>query len=248
MTTSASVPATNPSPRAALADGAQRLGIALSGEQLDRFDQYAALLAAGKAAFNLTALTDPLDVAIKHFLDALTVLSLLPPGPLWVIDVGSGAGFPGLPLKIVRPELRLTLLEATGKKASWMGRTAEALGLSGVEAIAERAETLGHDAHHRQRYDVAVARAVAPFPVLCELALPFVQAGGHLIAQKTTNALEAEVPGAKQALKTLGARLQQVQHVSLPELPNRILIVVEQTGQVPTPYPRRPGLPAKRPL
>src|ERR687886_448505 len=126
--------------QAALAEGAEALRGRLSRAKLDQFARYSALLQEGKRAINLTALVDPVDIAVKHFVDALTVLAVLPEGPLRLVDVGTGAGFPGLPLKIARPDLTATLVEATGKNAGWVRQTAAALGLSGVEVVAARAE------------------------------------------------------------------------------------------------------------
>lgn len=236
-----------------LAQGAGALGTPLSPTQLDRFEVYATLIQQGKQEANLTALTDPIDVVVKHFLDSLTVLVALPathsrPGGLHLIDVGTGAGFPGLPLKIARPELHVTLLEATAKKAQWLQRTVERLGVLDVTVPAARAEQLGRHPAHRGRYDVATARAVAPLSVLCELCLPFVQPGGLFIAQKTTAGASAEVPDAERALGALGARVREVRNVELPRLPNRVLVIIEQLTPVPVTYPRRDGVPAKRPL
>jgi 16S rRNA (guanine527-N7)-methyltransferase len=240
------------SPREILANGARVLGVPLTPAQLDTFEAYAARLAAGRAAFNLTALTDPIDVALKHFVDSLTVVPALPPvapdGALRLIDVGSGAGFPGLPVKIARPDVRLTLVEATAKKADWLRLTAEALGMRGVQVCAVRAEDLGRDPAHRAQYGVVTARAVAHLAVLFELCLPFLRRGGILIAQKTVRGAADELPAAQKALTILQGRLREVRAVSHPDLPNRALVVVEQMGAVPREYPRRAGMPAKKPL
>ncbi|HXI14865.1 MAG TPA: 16S rRNA (guanine(527)-N(7))-methyltransferase RsmG [Chloroflexota bacterium] len=235
-------------PRERLASGARALGITLSQDQLDHFDAYAAALEVGSRRFNLTAVTDPVQVAEKHFLDSLTVLSVLPRGALHLIDVGTGAGFPGLALKIARPEISVTLLEATGKKVAWLRETVEMLGLGGLETLAERSEALAHDPIHRGRYDIVTARAVAPLAVLCELCLPFLRPGGRFIAQKSASGAEFETPAARRALSVLGGRVAEVRKVNHAALPNRVLVVIEQNGAVPSAYPRRPGLPAKQPL
>jgi 16S rRNA (guanine527-N7)-methyltransferase len=234
--------------RAHLSSGAEALGVPLTDSQLDAFASYATLLASGRRAFSLTTLSDPIDVADKHFLDSLTVLRALPAGPLDLLDVGSGAGLPGIPLKLVRPELRVTLLEATGKKVTWLKQTIAALDLEETYAIAERAETLAHSREHRASYDVVVARAVAALPALLELCLPFVRPGGLFIAQKTTIGLEAELPAASRALSLFGGRFREIMRINHPALPNRALVLFEQPKPVPPAYPRRPGMPVKRPL
>jgi 16S rRNA (guanine527-N7)-methyltransferase len=234
--------------RAALVAGATRLGLSLTPAQLDRFDQYAFLLREGKRSLSLTALVDPVDVAVKHFLDSLSVLPLLPPGRRRLVDVGTGAGFPGVPLVLARPELQAVLIEATAKKAEWVARTLARLGVEGTSVLAARAEDVAHDPAHRGRYDVAVARAVAPFAVLCELCLPFLTPGGRFVAQKGVAGAAVEVPAASRALSLLGGSLVEVRPVDLPGLPNRVLVVVDQERPAPEPYPRRPGMPAKRPL
>ena len=233
---------------AALVRGAAALGIPLAAAQLGQFDALSDRLREGKRAFNLTALSDPFDIAVKHFVDALTVLTVLPAAARRLIDVGTGAGFPGLPLKIARPELDVTLLEATAKKAEWVQQTAAALGLAGTEVVTGRAEDVAHDRRYRSRYDAAVARALAPLPVLLELCLPYVRPGGVLVAQKTVRTLDAELPRAGHALEVLGGRVREVRLVELKELPNRVLVVVEPVRATPSQYPRRPGVPAKKPL
>jgi 16S rRNA (guanine527-N7)-methyltransferase len=162
--------------------------------------------------------------------------------------VGSGAGFPGLPLKIACPDLRLTLLEATGKKAEFLTEVVNRLGLTDVTVLNARAEQAGHDPAHRAAYDLAVARALAAMPVLAELTLPFVRPGGLVIAQKGEDPA-AEVEAAQAAFHRLGGRLRRVLPVSLPGLAAaRHLVVVEKVAATPDRYPRRPGMPAKRPL
>jgi 16S rRNA (guanine527-N7)-methyltransferase len=234
--------------RAALVAGAARLGLRLAPPQIDRFQGYAALLREGKRTLSLTALTDPVDVAVKHFLDSLSVLPILPPGRIRVVDVGTGAGFPGLPLVLARPEIQAVLLEATAKKAAWVAQTLGRLGVAGTTVLAARAEEVAHDPAYRGRFDVAVARAVAPVAVLCELCLPFLHPGGRFVAQKSATGAAVEVPAAGRALDLLGGRLSEVRPVDLPELPNRVLVVIDQERPAPGAYPRRPGVPAKRPL
>ena len=231
-----------------LSEGAAALGIALSEAQLDAFDRYAALLQQGRRELSLTTLTEPVDIALKHFLDSLAVLPALPARPLRLIDIGTGAGFPGVPLKLARPDLQVTVVEATRKKAAWVERTVRVLALREVQVIAARSEHVARDAARRGRYDVAVARAVAPLPALCGLCLPFVRARWLFVALKSAAGADVEAPAAERALSVLGGRLREVQPVALPLLPNRVLVVVEQVTPAPARYPRRAGMPAKRPL
>jgi 16S rRNA (guanine527-N7)-methyltransferase len=236
----------------ALASGAASLlHLHLTTGQLAAFQIYASELAEWNARFNLTAISDPEGVQVKHFLDSLTCLLALrtaPQAPLSVVDVGTGAGFPGLPLKIVCPGLRLTLVEATGKKARFVEHMVERLGLSGVTVINARAETVGQDPAHRERYDWALARAVAEMPVLAEYLLPLARVGGRCLAQKGENA-PAETQAAQKALGLLGGQLDQILPVELPGVAEtRHLVVLRKAAATPARYPRRPGVPAKTPI
>lgn len=230
------------------AESVAALGLALSESQLGQLQRFGNLLQEGARAFNLTTITDPREVEEKHLLDSLSVLAALPAGARRIIDVGTGAGFPGIPLKIARPDLEVTLLEATGKKVQWLDQTIRALDLRGISALSERAETLARDVAHRAAYDVSVARAVAPLAVLCELCLPLVKVGGAFLAQKSASGANDEVPSAARALALLGGRLLRVIPVEHAALPNRVLVVIEKIGDTPAGYPRRPGMPTKRPL
>ena len=231
-----------------LAESAAALGLELSESQVGQLQRFAALLQEGARAFNLTAITDPGEVEEKHLLDSLSVLPALPLRARRVIDVGTGPGFPGIPLKIARPDLEVTLLEATGKKVQWLDQTIRALELSGISALSGRAETLARDRAHRAAYDLSVARAVAPLAALCELCLPFVKVGGAFVAQKSAAGAADEVPTAARALRILGGRVLRVAHVQHTALPNRVLVVIEKIAETPEGYPRRPGMPIKRPL
>ena len=224
------------------------LGFELTAAQCAAFQIYAQELADWNERFNLTAIKEPLDVQIKHFLDSLTVLKALPAGASRVIDVGTGAGFPGLPLKIVRPEIRLTLVEATGKKARFCEHVANRLGLEGVRVVHARAEEVGQRAEHREHYDWAVARAVAEMAVLAEYLLPLVVRGGGFIAQKSKDA-PAEAHAAEGALRKLGGNLERLIEIELPGVVDpRYLVLVRKTAATPRTYPRRPGLPSKQPI
>ena len=233
-----------------LSEGARALGIALSDDQLRMFQAYYEMLVAWNARTNLTTIIDRRDVQTKHFLDSLACLAALEgdTANLRLVDVGSGAGFPGLPLRIACPALRLTLVEAAGKKTAFLEAVTRQLGLSSVTVVRARAEEVGHDPAHRETYDLAVVRAVAAMPVLAELALPFVRLGGWLVAQKGDDPA-AEVEAAQSAMRTLGGRLHHVLGVTVPGLDAaRHLVVVEKVAPTPARYPRRPGMPDKRPL
>ncbi len=236
-------------PMQLLAAGARALlELELTPGQLAAFDTYARLLREWNERFNLTAITDDEGIQVKHFLDSLSVLKVLPAGPLRLIDVGTGAGFPGLPLKLVRPELTLTLVEATGKKITFLEAVVGELGLRGVTAVKARAEEIGQDRAHRERYDWAVARAVAELPVLLEYLLPLVKVGGRALAQKGATA-PAETKAAQTAASRLGGRLNELVPLTLPGLPDpRYLVVYDKTAATPKQYPRRAGVPSKAPI
>lgn len=248
-----------------LREGARQLGLDLTPEHLQAFQVYYEELIAWNAKFNLTAITEYEQVQIRHFLDSLSCVKALigseylSPAtaegrrlhlarPLTCVDVGSGAGFPGLPLKIVLPRLRLTLLEATGKKVTFLEHIVERLGLRQVTVLKGRAEELGQMGKHREHYDLVLARAVAEMPVLTEYLLPLCRLGGLCIAQKGSGA-QAEVASAQRAIAILGGRLKRIIPVELTGLAEtRYLVVLEKTARTPAKYPRRPGMPTKRPL
>ncbi|MGQ9502224.1 MAG: 16S rRNA (guanine(527)-N(7))-methyltransferase RsmG [Anaerolineae bacterium] len=226
------------------------LGIALDVHQIAQFQAYYELLHQWNQRTNLTAIADYWGVLTKHFLDSLSCALALefPPGDIRLIDVGSGAGFPGLPLKIAFPELHVTLLEATGKKTEFLHAVVDHLRLSDVTILTARAEEVAYDPMHRETYDVAVARALATMPVLVELCLPFVRCGGVLIAQKG-DPPAAEIAAAQGALRILGGQLSRVQPVRVPGLDAvRHLVIIDKVAATPARYPRRPGVPSRRPL
>lgn len=226
-----------------------QLGVRLTGKQLKAFHQYERELLAWNARFNLTAIDDPQKIRSKHFLDSLTCLLAMRDTPMeHVIDVGTGAGFPGLPIKIVCPSIRLTLVESVGKKASFCRHLVKILELDKVEVVQERAETVGNMLDHRQKYDWAVARAVAIMPVLMEYLLPLVRVGGRVLAMKGESG-PAETQSAEYAIRILGGHLRQLVPVTLPGVEEeRYLVVVDKVAATPDSYPRRVGIPQKRPL
>ncbi len=233
-----------------LAGAQQLLGLELTPGQIRAFQTYYRELADWNTRFNLTAITDHQGVQVRHFLDSLSCLLALgnDAQEQRVIDVGSGAGFPGLPLKIVRPSLRLTLLEATGKKTNFLHHLVSLLQLTGVDVVHARAEEIGQDPLQRESYDWVLARAVAALPTLAEYLLPLCRLGGYCLAQKGEKAA-AEASQAKPAISLLGGRLNRLLPVELPGLAEtRHLIIIEKIARTPAKYPRRPGKPAKSPI
>ena len=225
------------------------MGLTLDQGQLDLFQTYYEELADWNRRLNLTSITGFDDVQVKHFLDSLTVtLAGQPLKDVRVIDIGAGAGFPGLPLKIVFPDMKLVLLESRGKKAAFLEYIVEKLILADVEVIASRAEQVARLSQYRESFDIVLSRAVAPLPELVELALPFARTGGFFIAQKKGD-IDAEVEEAAGAIKLLGGRLREVKTVDLKVLAGgRHLVIIEKVSPTPQAYPRRPGMPKKRPI
>jgi len=234
-----------------LEEGARRWGLGLTPEALIAFQTYYEELIAWNERVNLTAITDCREVQIKHFLDSLSCLLVLAGLPIdrWRhLDIGAGAGFPGLPLKIAQPQMELTLLEAKKKRVQFLEHLVERLELPGVAIIKGRAEELGRQPGHREGYDLVLARAVATLPVLLEYALPLCRMGGIFLAQKGPD-IKEELETSQLALRVLGGRLREVRGLELPRsMGGRNLVVVEKVASTPEKYPRRPGVPAKRPL
>lgn len=233
----------------ALREGLTGLGRVLSAEQARLFATYLAYLRSENEHLNLTTIVEPVEVAIKHFVDSATVLKAteIDEGDA-LIDVGSGAGFPGVPVAILRPDLRVTLVEAVRKKAAFLERLVGELELPQVSVVVARAEELGRAKEHRERYGLATARAVASLPALWEYLLPLVRVGGGVAALKGPGVAE-ELPPARRAAQLLGGGEAEVRPFVLPgEAGERRIVVVRKISPTPKQYPRRVGVPAKTPL
>ena len=227
----------------------QLFGIHLTGRQVVALMTFERELLGWNEKFNLTAIRDVDGIRTKHFLDSFScVLAWKETPPRRLIDIGTGAGFPGIPLKILYPSMRLTLVESVGKKANFCRHMLATLKLEGTEVITARAEDVGQMLAHREAYDWAVARAVANLPVLAEYLLPLVQVGGAVLAQKGSSG-PAETHKAEKALKILGGQTRQLLPVTLPGVTDeRFLVVVDKVAATPPQYPRKPGIPARQPL
>jgi 16S rRNA (guanine527-N7)-methyltransferase len=232
--------------------GAKKLGLHLTPQQLEQFHIYYQELIDWNQRMNLTAITGYEEVQIKHFLDSLTVLLALKQpmgsGSFQLIDVGTGAGIPGIPLKILLPDIKLVLLDATAKKAAFLYHIKQKLELDGVEIVVGRAEDVAHKAQYREKFELVLSRAVAPLPTLVELTLPFCAIGGSFIAQKK-GLIDPELSQAVRAISLLGGNFREMKKVDLEEFTDeRWLITIDKVLPTPQQYPRRPGIPAKRPL
>ncbi len=224
-------------------------GINLNDQQVAAMRVYAEELSKWNQRYSLTAIDDPEKVRIKHFLDSLSAYLALRDTPMQhVVDVGTGAGFPGLALKILCPQIRLTLVESVAKKVDFCRHITETLSLEGVEIVRERVEKVGKDSAFREQFDWAIARSVALMPILMEYLLPLVRVGGGVLAMKGETG-PAEAHSAEEAISMLGGHLQRLIPVTLPGVvEQRYLVVIEKVATTPDKYPRRVGIPSKRPL
>jgi 16S rRNA (guanine527-N7)-methyltransferase len=227
---------------------ANRRGIPLPATAENDFSLYFAFMMQENTKVNLTRITDPREACYKHFLDSLELLAWHDRLNGSVLDVGSGAGLPGIPLKIACPEITLTLLDSSQKRVAFLQQALGKLAMTNARAIHGRAETLGRDPLHRESYPLVVSRAVARLTVLSELCLPFVAHGGAFVAYKGPEG-PAEAEEAAGAILQLGGQMEEIRPYTLPEqMGSRTLLVIRKTGQTPSRYPRKPGLPEKRPL
>ncbi len=242
-----------PAEEALLTEGTSRLGFTLSPMQLKQFAGYRALLLDWNTRVNLTRIVDPTQVLTRHFLDSLTVVLALPDDAsekaLRVIDVGAGAGLPGLALCIAFPAWRVASLDSVGKKTRFVVAVAAALDLDGVSVLHARAEDAAHDPAHRETYDLCLARAVAPLDVLVEYTAPFCRVGGLVVAMKK-GGVHAEVVGARRAAGQMGGRIEAL--VPVPEIADlgddRVLVPIRKVQPTRADLPRQAGLPSRKPL
>jgi len=230
-----------------LREEAAKYGVELSGGMCDRLDLYARMLAEWNEKYNLTAITGPEEIRIKHFIDSLLVVKWIPEGEsMRVIDVGSGAGFPGVVLKIARPEIRLTLLDSAGKKIRFLEALCDELGLY-CEFVQERAEIAARRENYRGKFDLAVSRGVTGLPALAEYCLPFVALGGKFLAMKGPTG-HAEAENAGNAASILGGKLTAAEEFLLPDGSARVILSYQKDSETPVKYPREGAQIAKKPL
>jgi len=232
-----------------LKKAAKTLGINISSYQLELFQIYYRELIDWNNRMNLTAITDYDDVQIKHFLDSLTLIPFLDAtNTLKVIDIGSGGGFPGIPLKIIRPDIGLTLLESTAKKTTFLNHLIGVLELDRVEVICGRAEEKAHEATYREQYDVALTRAVGALSTNLELSLPFCKIGGLSVSYKKAD-IGNELDMTNKAAPILGGQFEKIEQISTDVFPDsRLLVFFRKPSPTPGKYPRHTGIPSKRPL
>lgn len=231
-----------------LNDITTQFGLELSDKQLSQFSKYYDMLVEWNKVMNLTAITDKEDVIIKHFADSLLLAKYKNLHEnLSIIDLGTGAGFPGIPLKIAFPELKVTLMDSLNKRLKFLGEVIDELGLEEVTTVHARAEDGGRDDRHRQMYDIAVSRAVANLATLSEWCIPFVRVGGYFIPYKS-GGLSDELKDGKKAVRILGGRIENIFSTSIPGTDNqRSFVFVKKVEATDKKYPRRPGA-AKKPL
>jgi 16S rRNA (guanine527-N7)-methyltransferase len=234
-----------------LATGLEKLGIKTGEHELALFQVYYEELTDWNQRMNLTAITEYDKVQILHFLDSLTVAAVWRPTASKphprVIDIGTGAGVPGIPLKIIFPQIRLTLMDSTNKKITFLNHLKQKLGLNDIEVVSGRAEELAHQ-QYRESYDLVLARGLAPMPTLAEITIPFCKIAGKAVLHKKGD-IAGEMNSAKRAIATMGGKLIEIKPVELSELQdNRVLVLIEKIAPTPDIYPRGQGLPIKRPI
>lgn len=230
-----------------LRENAEIIGVTLNDEELKNFYNYKNLVLEWNEKINLTAITDDLEFAVKHFVDSITINKYIEPGKT-IIDIGTGAGFPGIPVKILNKDNKVILFDSLNKRLKVLEDIIEKIGLKNIETLHGRAEETFKNKIHREKYDIATSRAVAALNVLVELMLPAVKVGGICICMKGNNA-EVEIEEAKKAINELGGEIVKVEKLVLPELNlERNIVIIKKIKQTPNKYPRKPGTPQKEPI
>lgn len=225
---------------------AKQIDIFLEEKQIEKFYQYMNLLLEWNEKMNLTAITDPKEIILKHFIDSLTMANKVKEGET-LIDVGTGAGFPGIPLAIVKQEVKITLLDSLNKRVHFLQEVIQVLQLNNIRAVHARVEEFAKNKKEREQYDIATSRAVAPLNVLAEYLLPLVKIGGKCVCMKGSNI--EEIKQAEKAVTLLGGEIKQIEEITLPESDmKRHIILLEKIKQTPSKYPRKPGTPSKEPI
>lgn len=232
-----------------LKEGSKELGISLTDDQVEQFIKYKEILVEWNQHMNLTGIVEDKQVMIKHFLDSLGCVTLpYIKEDATVIDVGTGAGFPGIPINIYYPKTAVTLLDSLNKRINFLKEVCNEVGLNEVSFQHGRAEDFGKDIDFREKYDIAVARAVAQLNVLCEYCLPFVKVGGYFICQKGPN-IEEELKNAQKSIEILGGKIIEKKDIKLPYSDEtHSIVVIQKIKQTPEKYPRKAGKPTKTPL
>ena len=224
-----------------------KLGINLSEIQLKQFYNYINLLIEWNEKINLTAITEPDEVILKHFVDSLTIAKYIPDGTK-IVDVGTGAGFPGIPLKIYRQDIEITLLDSLQKRINFLNEVIRELNLEKIETVHSRVEDFGKDKMYREKFDIATSRAVANLSTLSEYLLPLVKVGGKVISMKGS-LIEEELEHSKNAIKILGGKVEKVDEFDLPNSDiSRNIVLINKIKETPNKYPRKAGEPSKKPL
>lgn len=232
---------------AKMKDFCQKIDVEITDEQISKFYKYMELLVDWNNKMNLTAITEPNDIILKHFIDSITIENSIK-NDSKVIDVGTGAGFPGIPLSIIRNDLKITLMDSLNKRINFLDEVIKENCLNNVDTIHSRAEELGRNKDYREQFDVATSRAVASLDVLLEYMLPFVKVGGDCVCMKGSN-IDEELENSKKALTLLNGKIENIIKFELPESDyGRNIIVVKKTASTPGRYPRKPGTPSKEPL